>query len=316
MMERRQIVMDGLRLSYLERGRAAKAQPSLVLLHGLMGCAETFVPLMEQLHPDLHVIALDLPGAGQSERRSDIDPSLAVTAGQVSRFLSELNLHKPMVLGHSHGGAVAMSLAAHHRHAVHSLVLLAPAHPYFREGDPLIRFYLSKPGQIFAHLMPWLPEWLQMIGLRRMAGPQSWDTPERLKPYRDNLRTPGTILHLLRLLQTWDKDMSGLRRALRRRLDTPSLILWGDSDRAVPIHSAPELCKRLLHAELITIPGVGHRPAEERPQMVAEFIHTWQEKELPAPSKLPAPSVRYSPKLSPAHARTAALITPSFESGD
>jgi pimeloyl-ACP methyl ester carboxylesterase len=315
MMERRQIVMDGLRLSYLEKGTAAKDQPTLVLLHGLMGCADTFVPLMQELQPGLHVIALDLPGAGQSERRDDIDPSLAVTAGQVSRFLSELNLHKPIVLGHSHGGAVAMSLAAHHRHAVHSLVLLAPAHPYFREGDPLIRFYLSRPGQLFAHLMPWLPEWLQMIGLRRMAGPQSWDTPARLKPYRDNLRTPGTILHLLRLLQTWHNDMSGLRRALKRSFEAPSLILWGDCDRAVPIHSAPELRNRLLHSELITIPGVGHRPAEETPQLVAQYVHTWIEKELPA-KKLPAPALRYSPNVSPSHSRTAPLITPSFESGD
>ncbi len=181
---------------------------------------------------------------------------------------------------------------------------------YFREGDPLIRFYLSRPGQMFAHLMPWLPEWLQMIGLRRMAGPQSWDTPERLKPYRDNLRTPGTILHLLRLLQTWHNDMSDLRRALRRHLDTPSLVLWGACDRAVPIHSAPDLCRHLpalgpdLHAR------VGHRPAEEVPHLVAGFIRTWLEQEVPAPS------IRYSVNVSPSHARTASRITPSFESGD
>jgi pimeloyl-ACP methyl ester carboxylesterase len=149
-----------------------------------------------------------------------------------------------------------------------------------------------------------------MVGLRRMAGPQSWDTPERLKPYRDNLRTPGTMSHLLRLLRTWHKDMSGLRRALRRSLDTPSLIVWGDCDRAVPLHSAAELRAHLLHSELITVPGVGHRPAEERPTLVAEFVHTWLEKAVTAPS------VRYSAKVSATQPRTAALITPSFDSGD
>jgi len=90
MMERRQIVMDGLRLSYLEKGKAAKDQPSLVLIHGLMGCAETFVPLMQELHPDLHVIALDLPGAGQSERRHDIDPSLAFTSTSPSSLATPM----------------------------------------------------------------------------------------------------------------------------------------------------------------------------------------------------------------------------------
>jgi len=315
MMKRRHLQLDGLRLSYLEKGRAVEHQPSLVLLHGLMGCAATFVPLMEQLHPDLHVIALDLPGAGQSERRHDIDPRLATTGEQVSRILSDLDLHRPILLGHSHGGAVAMTVAADHRHSVGSLVLLSPAHPYFDEADPLIRFYLSRPGRLFAHVMPWFPEWLQMIGLRRMAGPQSWDTPERLKPYRDNLRTPGTILHLLRLLQTWHDDMAGLRRALRRPLDTPTLLLWGNCDGAVPLRSAPELRAHLLHSDFITLPGVGHRPAEEAPQLVANFIHTWLEREIRT-SEAPAPSIRYSANVSPTHARTASRITPSFESGD
>jgi pimeloyl-ACP methyl ester carboxylesterase len=265
---------------------------------------------MEQFHAGLHVIALDLPGAGQSERRHDLDPRLATTADQVSRILADLDLHRPILLGHSHGGAVAMSLAARHRQSVGSLVLISPAHPYFREGDPLINFYLSPPGQMFAHLMPWFPEWVQMIGLRSMAGPQSWDTPDRLKPYRDNLRTPGTMAHLLRLLQTWHNDMSGLRRALRRHLETPALLLWGDCDRAVPIRSAPELRRHFLHSDMITLPGVGHRPAEEAPQLVAGFVRTWLEREVPAPA------IRYSANVSPTHARTASRITPSFESGD
>jgi pimeloyl-ACP methyl ester carboxylesterase len=310
MIERREFSIDGLRLSYLEKGKAAKGQPSLILLHGLMGCADTFLPLMQELHSDLHVLALDLPGSGHSERRDDIDASLDTMAQLVGRFLTALKLHKPVVLGHSHGGAVAMSLVARHRDALRSLVLLAPAHPYFNEGEPLIRFYLSLPGQIFAYAMPWFPEWLQMMGLRRMAGPQSWDTPERLKPYRDNLRTPGTMSHLLRLLRTWHKDMSGLRRALRRTLKTSTLIVWGECDRAVPLHSAAKLRAHLLHSELITLPGIGHRPAEETPTLVAGFIHEWLARDSPAPS------IHYRPNESASHTRIASLITPSFESGD
>ena len=310
MIERRELFIDGLRLSYLEQGRAAKHQPSLILLHGLMGCADTFVPLMQELRPDLHVIALDLPGAGQSERRDTLDASLYTTAKLVDRFLAATHLQQPIVLGHSHGGAVAMSLAAHRRDGLRSLILLSPAHPFFDEGNLLIRFYLSPPGRIFAYALPWFPEWLQMFGLRRMAGPQGGDTPARLKPYRDNLRTPGTVYHLLRLLRTWHKDMSGLRRALRRPLRTPSLILWGDCDRAVPLHSAAKLRTRLRHSELITLPGIGHRPAEESPRLIAEFVHLWlQEDASPA-------SLRYSPNSSATHSRIARLITPSLEPGD
>jgi pimeloyl-ACP methyl ester carboxylesterase len=275
-----------------------------------MGCAETFVPLIENLSPDLHVVALDLPGAGQSERRDDIDPRLLTTAEQVAGVLHELHIEHPVVLGHSHGGAVALSVAARYRNSLRSLVLLAPAHPYFDEGDPLIRFYLSLPGRLFAYTLPWYPQWLQLIGLRRMAGKKSWDSPERLRPYRDNLRTPGTIHHLLRLLKSWKKDFSGLHKALKKPLTAPSLIVWGDEDRAVPLQSAPGLRDRLVRSELVVLCGIGHRPAEEAPAAVAHLLHEWLQRDTAAES------IRYSPKFSASQRRIAALIPSSLEAGD
>jgi pimeloyl-ACP methyl ester carboxylesterase len=310
MIQRNHLQLDGLRLSYLEQGTAVEDQPTLVLLHGLMGCAETFVPLMEELGAGQHVIALDLPGAGQSERREDIDARLLPTAELVASFLKMLNVTRPVLLGHSHGGAVALSVAARYREMVRSLVLLAPAHPYFEEANPLIRFYLSLPGRLFAYTMPWFPEWLQMVGLRRMAGPQSWDTLERLKPYRENLQTPGTMAHLLRLLKTWHKDMLGLRKALRKHLHTPAMVVWGDSDRAVPVQSAGELRRHLVQSELVLMPGVGHRPAEERPAEVAGFVREWIARDSVVES------VRYSPTSVESQVRMASLMTPSLDVGD
>jgi pimeloyl-ACP methyl ester carboxylesterase len=310
MLERRYLSIDGLRWSFLEQGKPSPDHPTLVMLHGLMGCAQTFAPLMESLGPNLHIVALDLPGSGRSERRSDIDPSLLVTAEQVARVLDALGIVRPVVLGHSHGGAVALSLAARYRDRVRSLMLLAPAHPYFEEGDPLIRFYLSLPGRLFAYTLPWYPQWLQLLGLRRMAGKYSSDTTEQLQPYRENLRIPGTIYHLLRLLKSWKKDFTGLHKALRKPLATPSLIVWGDYDRAVPLQSAPALRERLLHSELVVLRGIGHRPAEETPAAVAHLLQEWLVRDTAAQS------IRYSPKLSSSHRRSAALIPSSLEAGD
>jgi pimeloyl-ACP methyl ester carboxylesterase len=265
-LARRQLDLDGLRLSYLEQGSATQGTPSLVLLHGLMGCADTFAPLLAELDPRLHVIALDFPGAGQSERREGIDASLVSTANLAARFIQQLGLHRPIVIGHSHGGAVAMSLAARHRDLLRSMVLLAPAHPWFDEGDVLVRFYLTLPGRLLAYSMPWMPAWLQMFGLRRMAGPKSWDSPERLKPYRDNIRTPGTMAHLLRL------------------------------------------------------PGIGHRPAEETPALVAGFVQQWIEADLVAAEVAAAIRAQvpaaYSANSVASQSRRAAFMTSSFEAGD
>ena len=312
---RHEITIEGLRLSFLEQGTPVAGKPSLVVLHGLMGCADTFRPMLSELPPDQHAIVLDLPGAGGSERRRGLDATLPAMAHITRLFLEELALDRPVIVGHSHGGSVAMTLAQSWPEGVGPLVLVAPAHPFFDEGDPLIRFYLTLPGRLFAYTLPWYPEWLQMIGLRRMAGPRSWDTPSRLKPYRENLRTPGTISHLLELLRTWHDDMGGLRRLLRRGVQHPTLIIWGDADRAVPVHTASELRKHFSLSELRVLEGVGHRPAEERAfhvsHMVCEFATRmthwgWRYD----------PEAAVKPNRPASQPRKAALMTPSFDSGD
>jgi pimeloyl-ACP methyl ester carboxylesterase len=312
MTERRYIQLEGLRLSYLETGVASEGKPSLVLLHGLMGSAATFLPFMNELGGDLHVIALDLPGSGLSDRNDAIAADLKSTTKCVASVLDALELAKPIVLGHSHGGAIALRLAAKNPDRLTSLALLAPAHPFFEEATPVIKFYLSLPGRLFAYTMPWFPQWMQMIGLRRMAGPQSWDTPEKLAPYRENLRTPGTIRHLLKLLRTWHEDMGALGKLLRKPLSTPTLVLWGSADRAVPVYTATELCARLEQPQFHILEGVGHRPAEETPARVAELV-----QQMVLVASRPAKKVRaYSPNSAVIQERIAPLMTSNFEAGD
>jgi pimeloyl-ACP methyl ester carboxylesterase len=194
-----------------------------------------------------------------------------------------------------------------------SLILVAPAHPFFAEADLIIRFYLSLPGRLFAYTMPWYPKWAQLLVLRRMAGPKSWDTPERLMPYRQNLQVPGTIAHLLNIIRSWNTDFASLRRRLREPIATPSLLIWGDSDRAVPVASSTELRKHIHYSEIHTLPGIGHRPAEEVPSIAAGIVHNWLEN---IPELLPAPVPAYSSNSSRTHERISPLMTPNFDSGD
>lgn len=278
LLHRRELVLSEWRISCLEQGRPQPDQPSLVLIHGLMGTAATFEPLLQALPAGRHAIAIDLPGAGQSERNRRLSATLASASRCVAEILSALELSRPVLVGHSHGGAVALELAAFEPGLVRGLILIAPAHPYFHHADQIIRFYLSPLGRAFAYTIPWYPQWLQMFGLRQMAGPQSWDTPERLTPYRENLRTRGTIGHLLRLLRTWHTDMRELRHLLEAPFRLPSLLIWGDHDRAVPVSTAMALQKRLRRSELQVLQGVGHRPAEERPEICTRLIEDWCER--------------------------------------
>ena len=282
MLTRRSLMLPSGRISYLERGCAETGRPSFILVHGLVGTAATLALLMEAFPADWHAVAIDLPGAGFSDRDPHLNPGLAAMAQCVHQTLDALAISTPVLVGYSHGGAVALYVAASAPARIRALVLLAPAHPYFSQADRLIAFYLSPIGGLFAHTLPWYPEACYRLGLRLVSGAGGADLRERVLPYRQNLRTPGTVSFLLRLLATWHADMDELRHLLERSLVTSALLLWGDRDRVVPASSAPALTKRLQDAELHLLPGVGHRPAEEDPaQCVALITDWWTRQSVP-----------------------------------
>ena len=280
-MRRREISVDGVRLSYLEWGTPKAGEASLMYLHGLIATAATAAELASALAHERHVLALDLPGAGQSERRRDLAASLPELAGLGRGFADARGREHGVLAGHSHGGAVSLRTAADAPERWRGLVLLAPAHPFSPHADGLIRFFLSAPGRVFAALLPWLPRRVHLVGFRQMAGPGSWSDPRQLVPYTDNLRTRGTVPHLLRILARWNDDMASLAADLQARpLPMPTLLLWGDHDRAVPHTTAPALQQYLPESQLTVLPGVGHRPAEEASERCAELIGAWLKAQI------------------------------------
>ncbi|MBC2656352.1 alpha/beta hydrolase [Pseudomonas sp. MSSRFD41] len=119
--------VGGERLHYTDEGRG----PVLLMIHGLSGCARNLThSLAPQLREQFRVITLDRPGSGYSTRRRGAPADLPAQASLIARFIRTLDLGQPLVLGHSLGGAIALSLALNHPQSVSGLVLVAPlTHP-------------------------------------------------------------------------------------------------------------------------------------------------------------------------------------------
>jgi len=117
------IDIDGVRLHYIDKGSG----PTLLLIHGLAGQVLNFThSLLSRLTHDFRVVILDRPGSGYSPRP---DATLAPLAGQariISRFCQALGLERPVIVGHSLGGAIALALALDHPEQVGALALIAP----------------------------------------------------------------------------------------------------------------------------------------------------------------------------------------------
>ena len=232
-LTRSSVTVAGLSLSFLDRpGDDTKA--AIVLLHGLIAEAEVFRKLIAELPIDRRIVALDLPGAGYSERPLTADVGFAGVAALVEEAIRTLGLHRPIVLGHSHGGAIALQLAVSHPDSIGALILMCPAHPFSQHEDKLIRFWLSPVGRRFARIVPRLPRRLHLFAFRRMPGSRSSMGYADLEPYLHTLTFPGSVPHILRLLESWRQDMKILGAALQKRsIDAPALFLWGDRDIVV-----------------------------------------------------------------------------------
>lgn len=271
------MTVDGVTLSYVEREAVSvSVHAPILLLHGLIATGETFASLIAELPENRRVVALDLPGAGFSERSMTADVSFAGMAQLVCGFMQQVGLEEPVLLGHSHGGACALRLAMSFPELLRALVLLAPAHPWSGQERAIIAFYLSGFGRRFAQLMPYVPEPLHWWAFKSMSGPKGKRDRSVLKYYRDSGKVPGTVNHTLRLLSTWQADMDRLRGDLEAQpIQLPTLILWGDHDPVVPERTSAALEEHFTQCRHITLPGIGHLPNEEAAELCGQHIRAW-----------------------------------------
>ena len=271
-LEDRFISVHGAGLMHLQV--AGTGQP-LLLLHGLIGSAKSWRRNISFLAREATVYAVDLFNMGQSERVPGLDAGLEATADRIAALMDALHLPAADIAAHSHGGAVALMLAARHPHRVRRLILFAPANPFCRSRRLVIAFFQTKLGTWLARRVPSLPRPIQAKALCRMYGDPSRVAEGTLEVYTAGLDIPGTMDHILQILRCWFDDMQQLRTALGRLASMPTLLIWGDRDRAVNLSSALGLQRTLVQSELLVIEGAGHLPFEEMPETCNLAMRDW-----------------------------------------
>lgn len=272
------VLVEGVKVHYQYAG----AGRPLLLLHGLVGSAQNWKQNIGFLARDASVYAVDLFNMGESERVPGLDAGLEATADRIAAFMDALGLDEADISAHSHGGAVAMMLAARHPRRVRSLILFAPANPFCDLGKQLIDFYQTRFGCWFARQIPHLPRMLKATALGRMYGDPSRVADGALEGYIAGLQVPGTIDHVLQIVRRWSADMSLLQSALSKLAAKPTLLIWGDRDRAVGLPSGRQLEQILPQSSLVVIPGAGHIAFEEMPEICNQKMRDWLTKTLPA----------------------------------
>lgn len=117
------IEVNGQTIHYTDEGSG----PSILMIHGLAGQMRNFArPLVDDLARDYRVIRIDRPGSGYSPRAASTSARLRVQAETVAELIRILKLDRPLIVGHSLGGALALAIALNHPEVVGGLALVAP----------------------------------------------------------------------------------------------------------------------------------------------------------------------------------------------
>lgn len=116
--------VPGARLHYVDTGGDG---PVIVMMHGLYGQLRNFsYALTRALQGDYRLILVDRPGWGHSTVTAREQPTIPQQAGMIAAMIDALSLDKPLLVGHSMGGAVALSVALDHADCIRGLALIAP----------------------------------------------------------------------------------------------------------------------------------------------------------------------------------------------
>lgn len=261
------------RIHYVEQGQGRP----ILFLHGLGGQLHHFRhTLFDRLGGDFHLVAMDRPGSGYSARPAEFSGSLTEQARLVRDFIAAKGLERPLIVGHSLGGAVALALALDHPDSMSGLALLSPLTHVEDELRPEFRSLYVRSSWL-RHLLAntiWVPTSLKYapLTLAFVFGPQ--------QPTKDyaigggglaGLR-PSHIYATSSDLVAIEQDLASLE-ARYEELKMPVGVLFGTADRVIDYRlNAEPLVGRIGNLELELVDGLGHMPQFIEPQRVDAFI--------------------------------------------
>jgi pimeloyl-ACP methyl ester carboxylesterase len=254
----------------------------LVLLHGLGSSRRVWDPVVPALSEHFDVLAIDLPGFGDSPALPpEVEPLPSVLATTVVRLLDDLGVGTAHVVGNSLGGWVALELAG--VRPVASLTLLSPA-GLWRDGTPLYcRASLRASGWLSRHAAGPLSRLVNYRLGRILVLGQTHGRPARMTPdqARATIRAAGTATGYDATLQaTLPRHyVSGVP------IHAPVTVAFGSRDRLLLPWQSRFLDQLPAGTRLGRLPGCGHIPVADDPAAVTALIATSTGRGLPSPGR-------------------------------
>ena len=231
------IKIKDLDVNYIQYGKGK----DILLLHGWGQNIEMMKPIGDNFCDKFRITIIDFPGFGESEEPHEIW-NIDKYSEMLEEFVKEVGIQKPIVMGHSFGGRVAIRYSA--RNTIEKLILF---------GSPCIRVQESLPLTVRI-----LKALKKLPGMNRIG--------EYMKQFigsRD-YKAASPIMRQT-LVEVVNEDLS----KYAREIEEPTLLIWGEYDDEAPVNDARELEKIMIDAALIILPGTHYAYLENLPRVVS-----------------------------------------------
>lgn len=262
---------DGARIHFRDRG--PRSAPALVLIHGSNASLFTWEPWSIRLSDAFRVVSIDMPGHGLTGATPSGDYSEQAMTDVVARVADRLSLTRFAIAGNSMGGGVAARFAEEYPQRVTQLILVDAADMPVRAGEhiPLV-FRLARIPVLNLSLLWVTPRAFVVEGLDDAIVRKSIIDDRMIDTYRDFARMQGTREATLR---RFESPQDGFVARNVGRILTPTLVLWGEEDRLIPLEAGRRYAHAIRGSKLIIYPATGHLPQEEVPDKSAADVRNF-----------------------------------------
>jgi abhydrolase domain-containing protein 6 len=247
-------------IRYLRGGKANA--PIAVFVHGLGADKDNWTRMVRTFTDDLDIIALDLPGFGESTRLPDASYDIASQVDRLDAFIRALAIEKHHLAGNSMGGWISGAYAARFPERVLSVAFLANAGVTPPTESEVRKRMRAGENPLAPKTREGYEQLMDLLFVERPVAPG---------PVLDWFanRAIENADHTAKVWRDIQAHPLPLEAELAKLAKVPVLVLWGDTDKILDPSSVEVMRAGLPHAKVIVMPRTGHVPMIERPKEVA-----------------------------------------------
>ena len=271
-------VLEDAEIHWYETGQGRP----IIMLHGLAGNLRNFTyALSERLDQDYRVIAIDRAGCGWSKRSKPEIATLQEQARIIAQFIDKEQIDKPLIVGHSLGGAIALALALEYNNKISGLALICPAtqtvdkvpdiFQFLNISNRLLRFFL-------AHTFS------SLFGI--LTRKDTFEIAFSPEPVSENFSIKGggdLALTSKAFIKTSEDLVFALSSApllvgREKELNVPTKTLFGEKDEILDVKLHGERFAELSGTQIKVLAGKGHMLPLTQPEECSTFIRSMMDE--------------------------------------